>query len=109
MIEVVFGTLVRSMTQLVSCRGMMVSSISFFWLLSSRYSRRFKIALALRRTTEGAETYNINQDVERTFPSFDQLRCVMLSPSYLILLSEVPLKRFLSPGAIDRIRNRSEC
>ena len=55
-------------------------------------------------------TYHVDQNIERTLPSLDQLGSVVLlpAPSFVILLPKVSAKRLLTPRRIDRVGDGRE-
>ena len=50
-------------------------------------------------------TYHVNQDVKRTFPLLHELRCIVLFPPLLLVVSKISFEGFLPPRTIYRIRD----
>ena len=55
------------------------------------------------------KTYNINQRIQRTRPFLDEFRGIVLAPLGLVVVTKVPIKCLLAPGAVTRVRDGGEC
>lgn len=55
------------------------------------------------------ETYDVNQNVQRAFPSLDKFSGIMFLPFLFIFFAEIALECLLTPGAIYWICNWSKC
>jgi hypothetical protein len=63
----------------------------------------------LSSQASGSSTHHIDEHLQRPFPLLDKLGRIVLLPLLLLVLAKVPLECLLSPRALDRVRDRSEC
>lgn len=61
-----------------------------------------------RRKGGSEGTYDVYQQIQRSFPLLNQFRRVVLLPLLLLILAEIALERLLAPGGVDGIRDGRE-
>jgi hypothetical protein len=54
-------------------------------------------------------THHIDEHLQRALPLLYELRCVVLLPLLLLVLTKVSLEGLLSPRAVDWVGNWCEC